>query len=123
VWKSPVFCAINPELNQESPEYTQKTKTPVFCGINADLNQESPEYTQKSKAAFTLNGFNNQERILTFVKTDFQALNLKFHAYSFKQTFYSLQKTIYRVTLTTGKYFYTSFFRYLAVKPACVNAT
>jgi len=30
-------------------------------------------------AAFTLNGFDDQERNLTFVKTDFQVLKLKFY--------------------------------------------
>jgi len=43
-----------------------------------------------SKAVFTLNGFGDQERNLTFVKTDFQVLKFKFHACNFKQAFYSL---------------------------------
>jgi len=43
-------------------------------------------------AAFTHNGFDNQERNLTFVKKDFQVLKLKFHACNFKQTFYPLRK-------------------------------
>jgi len=43
-------------------------------------------------AAFTLNGFDDQERNLTFVKTDFQVLKLKFHACNFKQAFYPLHK-------------------------------
>jgi len=39
------------------------------------------------------NGFDNQERNLTFVmKTDFQVLKLKFHACKFKQDFYPLHK-------------------------------
>jgi len=38
-------------------------------------------------AAFTRNGFDNQERNLTFVKTDFQGLKIKFHACNFKQAF------------------------------------
>jgi len=37
---------------------------------------------------FTLSGFDNQERNLTFVKTAFQALKLKFLACSKKQAFY-----------------------------------
>jgi len=45
-----------------------------------------------SDAAFTLNDFDNQERNLTFVKTDFQVLKLKFHACSFKKAFYPLHK-------------------------------
>jgi len=43
-------------------------------------------------AAFTPKGFDDQERNLTFVKTDFQVLKLKFHACSFKQAFYLLHK-------------------------------
>jgi len=45
-------------------------------------------------AVFTLNGFDNQERKLTFAKTDFQVLKLKFHACNFKQAFYPLQKLL-----------------------------
>jgi len=41
-------------------------------------------------AAFTLNGFDDQERNLTFVKTDFQVLKLKLHTCNFKQAFYPL---------------------------------
>jgi len=41
-----------------------------------------------SNAAFTHNGFNEQERNLTVLKTDFQVLKLKFHVCSFKQAFY-----------------------------------
>jgi len=48
-----------------------------------------------SNAAFTRNGFDDQERNLTFVKTDFQVLKLKFHPCSFKQAFYHLHKPIY----------------------------
>jgi len=47
-------------------------------------------------AAFTHNSFDDQERNLTFVKTDFEVLKLKFHACSFNQTFYSLQNCILR---------------------------
>jgi len=61
-------------------------------------------------AAFTLTGFDDQERNLTFVKTDFQVLKLKFHACSKKLAFYPLHKQ--------NKF----SFRYLVVKPACVNA-
>jgi len=35
--------------------------------------------------AFTLNGFDNQERNLMFVKTDFQVLKLKFRTCSFEE--------------------------------------
>jgi len=41
---------------------------------------------------FTINGFDDQERKLTFVKTDFRVLKLKFRACNFKQAFYSLHK-------------------------------
>jgi len=46
----------------------------------------------KTNAAFTLIGFDNQERNLAFVKMDFQLLKLKFHACNFKQAFYPLHK-------------------------------
>jgi len=55
-------------------------------------------------AAFTLNGFDDQEWNLTFEITKFQVLKLKFHAFNFKQAFYSLHKPTYWVTLTTQKY-------------------
>jgi len=45
-----------------------------------------------SYAAFTLNGFDDQARNLTSVKTDFQVLKLQFHACNFKQAFYTLHK-------------------------------
>jgi len=48
------------------------------------------ELLDESYAAFTLNGLDDQERNLTFVKTGFQVLKLKFHACNFKQAFYSL---------------------------------
>jgi len=38
------------------------------------------------------NGFNDQERNLTFEKTDFQVLKLKYFVCNFKQAFYPLQK-------------------------------
>jgi len=56
---------------------------------------------------FTLNGFDYQERNLTFVKTDFQLLRLKFHAWNFNILF--INYTVYRVTLTTQQYFYANF--------------
>jgi len=45
-----------------------------------------------SYAAFALNGFDNQERNLSFVKTDFQVLKLKVYDCNFKQAFYPLHK-------------------------------
>jgi len=41
-------------------------------------------------AAFTLNGFGDQERNLTFVKTGFQVLKTKFPVCNFKKAFYIL---------------------------------
>jgi len=75
----------------------------------------------KYNAAFTLSGFDKQERNLTFVKTDFQVLKLKFLACSMKQAFYPLNKILREL----GKkkiLFYMLSFRYLVIKPACVNA-
>jgi len=43
-------------------------------------------------AAFTLSGFDDQERNLTIVKTVFQVLILEFLACSMKQAFYLLRK-------------------------------
>jgi len=57
----------------------------------------------KTNAAFTLSGFDNQKRNLTFVKRAFLVLKLKFLANK-KVLFYKL------------------CVRYLVVKPACVNA-
>jgi len=42
--------------------------------------------------AFTLSGFDDQERNLTFVKTAFLVLKLKFLACNMKQPFYPLHK-------------------------------
>jgi len=38
------------------------------------------------------NAFDNQERNLTFMKTDFQVIKLKFDVCNFKQAFYPLHK-------------------------------
>jgi len=43
-------------------------------------------------ATFTLSGFDDQERNLTFVKTAFQVFKLQFLACSMKQAFYPLYK-------------------------------
>jgi len=43
-------------------------------------------------AAFTLSGFDEQERNLTVVKTAFQFLKLQFLTCSMKQAFYPLYK-------------------------------
>jgi len=52
-------------------------------------------HKRKAKDLFPLiplNGFDDQERNLTFVKTDFQVLKLKFTACNFKLAFYPLHK-------------------------------
>jgi len=51
-----------------------------------------PQAYRVPYAAFTLNDFDNQERNLTFVKTVFQVLKLKFLACSIKQAFYPFHK-------------------------------
>jgi len=61
-------------------------------------------FRRESNAAFTLSGFDDQERNLTFVKTAFQVLKLQFELDNNKVLFYKLSV------------------RYLVVKPACVNA-
>jgi len=53
---------------------------------------ESPGCAEDTNASFTLSGFDNQERNLTFVKTAFQVLKLKFLTCSMKQDFYLPQK-------------------------------
>jgi len=50
-------------------------------------------FTQQNRVILiTLKGFDDQERNLTFVKTDFQVLKLKFHACNFKQALFPLRK-------------------------------
>jgi len=44
-------------------------------------------YSILTNAAFTLSGFDDQERNLTFVKTAFQVLKLQFLACNIKQTY------------------------------------
>jgi len=41
-----------------------------------------------TNAAFTLSGFDHQERNLTFVKTAFQVIKLKFLSCRMEQAFY-----------------------------------
>jgi len=74
--------------------------------------------TQKSNAAFTLNGFDNQERNLTFVKTDFQLLKFKFHACNLNRLYILFINYISRDLDKTKILLY----KYLTVKPLCVNA-
>jgi len=55
----------------------------------------------EANAAFTLSGFDNQERNLTFVKTAFQVF--------YEASFLSTLQTKYRVSLVTRNYFFISF--------------
>jgi len=73
-------------------------------------------------AAFTLSGFANQERSLTFVKTAFQVLKLKFLASIVEQAFYPLHNKILRELVNKKAFFYKLSVWYLVVKPSCVNA-
>jgi len=79
------------------------------------------EYDRKSYAAITLSGFDYQERNLTFVKTDFQVLKLKFLACSMKVSILFTNK-ILRELGNKKVLFYKLFVRYLVVKPVCINA-
>jgi len=70
-------------------------------------------------ATFTLNGFDDQERNLTFVKTGFQVLILKFHACCLSILFLNyISRDLYNPKILL----YKLLFWYLVVKPACVNA-
>jgi len=83
------------------------------------------QYSEVSYAAFTLIGFDDQERNLTFVKTDLKILELKFHTCSFKQAFYLLHKMIlHKISrdFDNTKILLNKFFvRNLVVKPVCVK--
>jgi len=70
-----------------------------------------------SNAAF-FNGFDDQEQNLTFVRTDFQVLEHKYHACIYMQAFYPL---ISRNLNNIKIFLYKLFVRSLVVKPACVN--
>jgi len=67
-------------------------------------------------------GFDDQERILNILKTNFQVLKLKFHACSMKQAFYPLHKLNIARTLQHEISLAQFFARVLIVKLACVNA-
>jgi len=75
-----------------------------------------------SNAAFTLKGFDDQERKLTVLKTDFPVLKLRFNAYSKKQAFYPLYKLNIVRADNTKILLYKFSVRVLVVTPACVNA-
>jgi len=81
----------------------------------------------KRNAVFILNGFDDQERNLTLVKTDFQIPDFqiskhKFHACNFKQAFNPLHKPISRDLDNTKILLFKLFVRCLVVKLACVTA-
>jgi len=80
------------------------------------------KHQQFTNAAFTLSGFGDQERNLTFVKTAFQVLKLKFLACTMKQAFYHFTNKILREFDNKKVLFKRLSVRYLVVKPACVNA-
>jgi len=67
--------------------YYAKTKEIYLLALQCFTIPKSKAYT-----AFTLTGFDDQERNLTFVKTNFQVLKFKFLACSMKQAFYTLHK-------------------------------
>jgi len=60
-------------------------------------------------AAFTHSGFDDQEQNLTFEKTAFQVLKLKFLGCSYEASFISPSQTKYCASLTTRKYFLQAF--------------
>jgi len=64
---------------------------------------------------------------MTYVKTDFQVLKLKFYACYFKQVFYRLYALYIAWTWQHENTFFAkillpAFISYLVAKPACVNA-
>jgi len=68
-------------------------------------------------------GFDNQERNLTFVKTAFQVLKLKFLACIMEKVYTILfTNKIFRELGNKKVVFYNLSVRYLVVKPSCVNA-
>jgi len=76
-----------------------------------------------SNAAFTLNDFDDQERNLTFVKTNFQVFKLEFHPAIISRLSILFVNYISRDLDNTKILLYKFFVLYLVVKPACVNAT
>jgi len=90
-----------------------------FCIENRSIIHNS---TLLNNTAFTLNGFDDQERYFTFVKANFCVSKLKFHACSFKQAFIFFINYILRNLENTKILLHKLSVRYLVVKPACVNA-
>jgi len=60
-------------------------------------------------STFTLSGFNDQERNLTIVKTDFKVIKLKFHACNFNRFSNLFINYMSRDLDNTKIYFYVSF--------------
>jgi len=81
--------------------------------MNVILNQSHKKILGKPNAAFTLNGFDNQEWNLTFVKTNFQVLKLKLHACNVKQASILFINYILRDLDDTKIILYKLFVRYL----------
>jgi len=73
-------------------------------------------------AAFTLNGFDDQERNLTFVKTDFQVLNPNFMPAILSRLSILFVNYISRDPNNTKTLLYKLFIQCLFVKRVCVNA-
>jgi len=76
----------------------------------------------KINAAFTLNGIDDQERNLTFVKRIFKFCNSNFMPAIGGKLSILFINYILRNLDNTKILLYKLFFPYLVVKPACVNA-
>jgi len=63
---------------------------------------------QESNAAFTLGGFDDQERNLTFVK-QLPSFKIKIYWLQYEASFLSTLQTKYCASLTSRKYFFASF--------------
>jgi len=84
---------------------------PTYCSLTNEAD----------KHIFMLNSFDDQEQNLTFVKTDFQVLKLKFHAAIISRLYIFFINYTLRDFDSTNKLLYKLFVRYLVVKPTCVN--
>jgi len=71
--------------------------------------EEHYKNVTKLYAAFMLNGFDDQERNLTFVKTAFQVLNSNFLLAVYEASFLSSLQIKYCASLSTRKYFLQAF--------------
>jgi len=82
----------NPAIASHDEFLATRLSSLEFCSFMLDYYIAVLLIVSKINAAFTLNGFDDQERNLKFVKTDFNVLKLKFHACNFKQAFYPLHE-------------------------------